>query len=198
MSCYEWEAGEIRLPKKDYPKFRKSIIEAWNKYHLDLYQRALIILLKLKKMGKGKRKFDWHGAYVDNFCEGPDEAFFAIEQMIFDFKALNGPKLIRPKKKDVPKAKVSKGTKLALGEARIAFNDKTCTVTWAVPENNHACEYAREHPVAVKLFNALARVKWTRGSGGQIVGNDEYNREDCHAGGGGNYVKETYNQKGAF
>lgn len=69
------------------------------------------------------------------------------------------------------------------------------TVIWDVPENNHACDHAREHPLAVALFEFLdRRVEWTSRSGGTIVGNDEYNREDDSVGGGGNYVVREYSK----
>jgi hypothetical protein len=61
-----------------------------------------------------------------------------------------------------------------------------------VPSNNHACETARRHPVAAAFFAALGRVRWTRGSGGEIVGNDEYNRDVDYEGGGANYVVDRY------
>lgn len=45
------------------------------------------------------------------------------------------------------------------------------------------------------LFRYLERVTWTSRSGGQIIGNDEYNRDSCEAGGGGNYVVREYSTK---
>jgi hypothetical protein len=65
-------------------------------------------------------------------------------------------------------------------------------VTWHVEDNNHAVERARSHPVAIAFFDALDKVTWTRGSGGEIVGNDEYNSDNHDAGGGANYVTASY------
>jgi hypothetical protein len=46
------------------------------------------------------------------------------------------------------------------------------------------------------LAQALAKVVWSRGSGGSFIGNDEYNRDDRNAGGGGNYVTRQFGPKG--
>jgi hypothetical protein len=40
---------------------------------------------RLKELGEGQQDFDWHGAYVDHFCDNPGEVFFAIEDVLFDF-----------------------------------------------------------------------------------------------------------------
>lgn len=53
----------------------------------------------------------------------------------------------------------------------------------------------RGHPLATVLFRLLNKVQWTRGSGGEIVGNDEYNRDSTHVGGGSNYVKDSWGPK---
>jgi hypothetical protein len=79
-----------------------------------------------------------------------------------------------------------------LGDARIVLDNENQQVTWIVPENNHAREHAHDHLLARALFRALGNVKWTRGSGGVIVGNDEYNRDSREMGGGGNYEVAYY------
>lgn len=81
------------------------------------------------------------------------------------------------------------------GESTLSFSGRTAE--WRVPENNHACDHRRSHPVARAFFDALGRVRWTRGSGGEIVGNDEYNQCADYAGGGANYVIETYGPRSA-
>lgn len=77
-------------------------------------------------------------------------------------------------------------------DAYITFDRDASTVTWAVHENNRACETARSHPLARTFFATLDSVRWTRGTGGEIIGNDEYNRESRAHGGGGNYWKNGY------
>jgi hypothetical protein len=43
-----------------------------------------------------------------------------------------------------------------------------------------------------EFFSRLRRINWTRGSGGTIVGNDEYNSDSYDAGGGANYTKDRF------
>lgn len=80
------------------------------------------------------------------------------------------------------------------GEASISFEKNN--VTWSVPENNHAVETAEKHPLHDVFFDALASVQWTRGSGGVISGNDEYNQDGREYGGGANYITHTFGPQG--
>lgn len=76
--------------------------------------------------------------------------------------------------------------------ASITFDTKARKVSWLVSENNHAVERARSCWLATEFFNLLKSVKWSRGTGGVIVGNDEYNRDSDSAGDGGNYITSSY------
>ena len=84
---------------------------------------------------------------------------------------------------------------VAGGEAHIGFNVKSHTVVWSVSENNHAVDDARGSKEGRMFFQMLNCVNWTRGSGGVIIGNNEYNRDDYNEGGGGNYVTATYGNR---
>ena len=94
-----------------------------------------------------------------------------------------------PVKSRVP---VTQDVTVNCDEATVTFHNATKSVTWNVPENNHAVETAREHWFAKALFTALGNITWTRGNGGTIVGNDEYNRDSDYEDGGGNYVTAEY------
>ena len=74
------------------------------------------------------------------------------------------------------------------GEVYVDFDRDSSTVTWGVAENNHAVETAHALPGTAAFNAALNKVRWTRGTGGVIVGNNEYNRDSEYEGGGGNYV----------
>lgn len=80
--------------------------------------------------------------------------------------------------------------------ARLVLDEKTRTVRWVVPENNHAVDFAWRHPMGKAFENALRKVRWVRGTGGKLVGNDEYNRDSRYEGGGANYVTRRYGPLG--
>ena len=79
----------------------------------------------------------------------------------------------------------------------IGFDRDRSTVSWAVSENNHAVDSARNDPMFGRLVQELEQVRWTRGTGGVITGNDEYNRDDHGEGGGSNYVTDAFGPIGA-
>ncbi|BDB63247.1 hypothetical protein RDE2_50410 (plasmid) [Rhodococcus sp. RDE2] len=82
------------------------------------------------------------------------------------------------------------------GESEFGLTLEGRTLHWEVPQNNHA----RDHAAVTGLYQAaltyLNDVTWTRGTGGVIVGNDEYNRDTTYEGGGGNYVTHRFGPAG--
>jgi hypothetical protein len=130
---------------------------------------------------------------------GRDDAY-QIERALFPYEGKNGKsvqrtKPLKPKKSKEPFVQIAstKVTSLSAGgEASVYFDHKAKTITWEVGENNRAVERANETDLAKLLWRLLNGIAWTRGSGGKIVGNDEYNQESREAGSGSNYVTREF------
>jgi hypothetical protein len=196
MSCYEWEKGEIKLPKAEWVPFRKALIQAHNDEKLSLFNSALGAHAKMVESSKGLRgdnRFKKQVEVLKSFV--PDyERYSSHFELLFvaEEGSYHRTKLVLPKKKDLGLLPLTADCKISLVNAQIFLRNDTCSVIWSVPENNRACDHARQEPLAQTMFRLLDRVTWTRGSGGSIVGNDEYNREADYEGGGGNYIKSQY------
>lgn len=197
MSVYEWEDGIIKIPTKEWSAFRTALIKEYNRKQRERYEMLKRSHAKLKEAIKGKRgknRAEALGRAADRICQAslvPDDLRW---DLVSGYGA-NAQLKPLPKKKDMKILPVSKSAVLELPDATIALDNKKRTVRWSVPENNHASDYARKDPVAQLMFRLLAKVRWTRGSGGQIIGNDEINRDSYNAGGGSNYVVKEYGPK---
>jgi hypothetical protein len=210
MSCYEWEKGTIRIPAAQWAAFRKGLLATWNKgqerFLADLKEAHAAV----KAAGKGKRGDNRTKAMTDalhrkmgsRWCyewkewEASDK-FDRAYWLLFKRDPKTGQTKLgsTPTKKVVKVFPVSKDATLNIDGAEVTFCNATKTVSWYVYENNRARAYARNQPFAKELFRALNGIKWTRGSGGTIVGNDEYNRDADYEGGGANYVVSRYGPK---
>ena len=197
MSCYEWERGTITIPTKEWSKFRTGLLKAWNERELGRLESAKRTHATLTAACKGKR-----GSKRMTALKAAVERHFSndrnseIREMVvtqtgwgsgatYTLKAL-------PKKKDLKLFATSKDAEMYCDDGYVAFKNATRSLVWDVSENNHAREHAHEHWFAKLVFGALNQITWTRGSGGEMIGNDEYNRDSDHAGGGGNYVTMTF------
>lgn len=189
MSCYEWERGSIKIPSKEWADFRRSLINHFNTKQEELYLRAKDEYKKLLLAGKGKRNFDFRKQLGLQVLDLDWEYRWRVESSIFPEHGVKRPK--SPKRKSFEKAT----TKTAELGDYISFQHDTRVVNWNVGDNNHACETARDSYMGKKFFLLLDRITWIRGSGGNIVGNDEYNREAEYDGGGGNYVTSRFEPK---
>jgi hypothetical protein len=218
MSTYEWEAGTITIPSSQWAGFRKGLLTAWNS-HLDTVlttaKRAHKAAVTAGKGKRGETRTKAMKAAVARECggrigeygdfeggRGGNDAYNATRDLYETVTNLlwagwgTNAKFQSPKKKDLPFRPVSKDGNVDLGEASVTFNNARRTVNWDVPENNHACDAARDHWFAKKLFTALGRINWTRGSGGTIIGNNEYN-ENEHGRRGDDYTVGTYRMETA-
>lgn len=196
MSRNEWESGTINIPSAQWASFKKNIRDAYNANQDRLFNRATSVYDAITAEAKGQRNFDFVRAVEKKTGGWCEEYWIICDALGLDSRigSTERRRPTKPKKKDFPHAN-NKTTLLDMGAASIKFDDKTRCVRWDVDENNHACDRAREHPIGKAFFATLSQVKWTRGSGGEIVGNDEYHRDDEYAGGGANYIKKEYGPK---
>jgi hypothetical protein len=202
VSCYEWEAGNIKLPSAVFSKFRRDLNTYCNQRQTNLFNKALQVFEKMVVQIKSKPSADLEHDILEHLkeskynafrmgwntldCDGADEILRVLLPP--------GNKLHRPQKKDFPVASITRD-RVSDGEWGISFTPKEHAVHWSVAENNHACERAHEHAVVEHFFGMLNAVQWVRGSGGVIAGNNEYNRESEYAGGGGNLTIFTFGPK---
>lgn len=203
MSCYEWEKGEIVLPKSEWANFRKTLIKEHNDRLTKTFELALQLHARIAEGSKGTRGENRVKKQQELWNEltrlTQDDLKHRVHELIFKAEPGKWERtvLTLPKKKDLGLLPLTSDCAINLDDASIYLRNDSQTVKWVVPENNHACEHARSHPVANRMFVLLHQVKWTRGSGGTIVGNNEYNRDSDAEYGGGNYVVERFGPESA-
>lgn len=184
MSRHEWEEGTVKIPAEAYPAVRTAVISTYNRSLDEKFAEARRACGAAREAGFRKRDFsraDWARSHHG------DVAHYITKQ--------GSDKVFLPKRKNFPHVPTSRSAVLSLnsGGVTIAFDNKNRTVFYTVAKNNHACENARRNPVVRKLFSRLHNVQnWNRGSGGEIIGNDEYNGENKDFDGGANYVTESF------
>lgn len=185
MSRYEWEEGTIKIPSESFAALRTAVNKSYNRYQDAKFKLAMAAYKAAGEAGFRKRGFS-RANWVSNH-----QKYLTLAHLI---TKPGSNKVYVPKRKDLKHVPVSRSGTLIFGDGiRISFNNKTCTVFYSVPENNHAVENANKHPVVVSLFQNLRMIQhWTRGSGGEICGNDEYNRENTQFDGGANYVTRHF------
>lgn len=210
MSKYCWESGTLQIPTRAWKPLRDALCKAFNDRQDLLFAAALrghaAVEAAFQQAKAAKQPKPRLSVVIDS------QAFLSAialprNQVSIDYdetwriqRALSTqpadrqepPKLRRPLKKDFAHAVASKQTDYPASDGSIHLDAKAHTLTWTVSDNNHAVEHARASFMGQALFALLNKLEWTRGSGGTIVGNDEYNRDNAHEGGGANYVTARY------
>jgi hypothetical protein len=222
MSTYEWEAGTIKIPSAEWAKTKTAIREAVNRRQsalLAVAEKAHAELVeKLPEMKKQRRNgtlnlWDFERT-LDKIVQRHMEIYKAglrghvrvfdefdhteILQKIYvtrdpkTWKEIT-PKLRKPQKKDFPLAG-SNVNSFQADNCSLVFDNDARTIGWHVPENNHAREHAHATVLGGAFFAAMKTITWTRGSGGVLVGNDEYNHDlgRENVGAGGSYVTHRF------
>lgn len=183
MSCNNWEEGSVKFPTSEWAAFRTAIIEKVNELREKKYKLACEAYAAAQEAGKGQRGFSRADWVQDS------ERFWDVARYI---TRRGDKKVFKPKKQAFPKLPTSKSAVLHLEEVSITLDNKKRAMTYSSGENNRAVERARDNPVVELMFQKLRAITWTRGTGGEFIGNDEYNQDSRDSGGGGNYTTACF------
>jgi hypothetical protein len=191
MSCYEWEHGKIKLPSGYAPKLRAALSNEVDRQAAKLRAETDRAWNAVKKFSGKKRESEFQKMLWSHTPTLSEEASSLMSRWDWQKKTSI---VHRPSNEEIKKSLVSRynGNQVFHCGSDATITLKGNAVEWSVPENNHATEHAREHALASTLFGFLSRVQWTARSDGEIVGNNEYSREDNSLGGGGNYLVDRY------
>lgn len=210
MARYDWEHGTLKLPSKAYVGFKKGLIARHNEIVAADLVLARQLHAELAVALKGRR-----GLTRDTVVDALRSHRTALEARTGKSIVLLGSweleSLFIEVDDDTGRAKFKAlrasagGNRLLKASAPalvgegcvVRFLDATRSVTWTVHENNRAVAMAWSSWLGRAFLDALSRVEWVRGTGGEIVGNDEYNREAIDEGGGANYVTRRFGPLGA-
>lgn len=187
ISCYEWTAGTIILPSKEFAPFRQTIQEADHRRKTELFEETQRFWKSLTR----KQQID-PDAYVEAmraFAWKVEEATWCV-QLRRDEK----PRRVLRSAFVWP---TNRTTEFYDGDLSIVFDRERHSVAYTVNDNNHAREWAAATEIGQAFDRQIARVRWAHGTGGVLIGNDEYNRDSESVGGGGNYVVAAYGYLGA-
>lgn len=210
MSCYGWEHGTIELPSAEVAGIKRALRTASNELRDDVKAKAESIHREVMdkrstRSVKLYRKALREMQYGDS---GPHRRRLSDRDLTVRSTAIEAIHLVldvddkvrKPTDADIerilPKA-TNRTTVFPVisptgySEASISIEGRT--LTWDVPENNHSTDNAKRSVLHGVLFGALNDIKWTRGSGGTIWGNCEYNESDHSPyGRGPDYVVREY------
>lgn len=210
MSRNEWEEGTIKLPTADFARIRKAVQETDAQVrtkalaHTQSFWKGLTRKQQTDKDEYAKALWAWSRKQSPEGGSGwatlrrpdpvdkaaVDEAYSLLQRRTWSAR----PTRVQASEVGMP---TNRTTTFHAGEATISFDRATSSVTWHVEENNHAVEHARSSAVGQRLFGELDRTRWTRGTGGALTGNDEYNEDSREHGGGSNYHTGAYGPLGA-
>jgi hypothetical protein len=213
MGRYGWQEGSIKLPKAEFTRIRQAVADADANESQSVYDRSQEFWAGLTarekrdptayqaalqafrtKNSRMINSYDRESTLPDGFdhAVGRDYHF---GNPAFG-AAAKTPKRVQKTDLRFPTAKTL-DFRTADGEGAITFDRENQTVKWYVQDEKLGYEKARKSSAGSALFDALPRVKWTRGTGGCITGNDDGNGDDHSDGGGANYVMDGFGPIGA-
>lgn len=196
MSCYEWSHGTIVLPSNQFAMVKKAVADAQTSMFQQEFDEAQAFWKSLTRKQQTDREAYLAALRAYRVAEADFTALWKVEAVAGYRGQEKDPRRLIRTDWEWP---TNRTTEFHDDNLDLIFDTQQRSVTYVVPENNHAREWAERSPLHTALMEALRQVRWSRSSGGVILGNDEYNRDSGydHEGAGGSYVVMAFGPEGA-
>lgn len=210
MTCYGWEHGTIELPSAEVAGIKRALRTASNELREAVKERAESIHREVmdKRSTRSVDRYRETLREIQYGDSGPYRRQLSDRDLTVQATAgsvihlvldVDG-KVRKPTDADIERVlpKATNRTTVfpvisPMGHSEASISIEGRTLTWDVPENNHSTDEAERSVLYGVLFGALDRIEWTRGSGGTIWGNNEYNESgNSPHGRGPDYVVREY------
>jgi hypothetical protein len=174
LSRFSHEHGTIKFSSRQYSKFRRKILEAWNRRQKMMFDVARKLYTDMRKC---RRTADQGSLFLKTTSKMPR---FMVEPIEDALNVKSRPPLWRPVHALFPKVATSRGIKLWVRRdwVSVEFDDNARTMEWRVEEVDHAVALAHDDSFVKFMFQELECVPWTRGNGGSIFYQDEGGRRE--------------------
>jgi len=198
MSCYEEEQGSYTIPAGQWSAFKTKLRKSFVEFEEFQYLAALVTWERIKskpasetKMeselfifkGKSYHKFavytvfyelKKHLGYIEPY------ALHNMKENILNKLFMDNNEYKKKPKKPVKKDYIKAMKRDTFSESNfdIIINEDSKSVSWSVDNNNNSVSTSRSHPVGKTLFSLLNKIKWTSKTGGYVLYQSEFTKEN--------------------
>lgn len=201
MGHWDRQHGEIVLPSAEFAAVRQAVQKATHEHQSKVFDETqgfwkgltrkeqtdpAAYTAALRKYMEAKHQ-QLHAAQSRTSWSRPAPAPFTeefLDDVEWRLGLPHGGKPARVLKSDLP-FPTNRTTSFPAGEGSVSFDKDSNTVRWSTSENRGATDRAHDSVAGRAFFDRLKTVKWTRNTGGIIMGNNEYAADEgmsdsCH------------------
>lgn len=200
MGRNEWEGGTLVLPTAAVSALRKDLTDATNRHHDAVLAECLrlwngpIAKTSSAKLFRERLNAAMTSARLPEAVS--NDVYYVMESLIGGYQGSSAPRTPRASDVERMAPKANSRTVDFGGGNEWSIRIDGAKLSYHSGDNKSQVERARAHPIVAAMFRNLARISWTRATGGVFAGNDEYNSESRDAGGGSNYITSAFGPLG--
>lgn len=209
MGHWETEHGEIILPSAEFAAVRQAVQKAVHEHQTRVFDETQVFWKGLTRKEQTdpaayeaarERHRKERNRLTESALRGwgrrsvTPHAEEIIEDVDWRLTLQRGGAPARVLKSDIP-FPTNRTTEFQAGEGSVTFDKERNAVLWETGQYRRVIDRAHNSPAGSALFEAVRKVKWTRGTGGVLHGNNENHSEESSE--PGDYVTTAYGPIGA-